>query len=54
MWGLTASEQLAGIDVFASLSDDKLRAVATLAELRTVESGTRLIEVRRRTACSAY
>ena len=37
-------EQLAGIDVFESLSDDELAAVAKLSELRTVEPGTRLIE----------
>ena len=37
-------EQLAGIDVFQSLSDDQLSAVARLSELRTVDPGTRLIE----------
>jgi CRP-like cAMP-binding protein len=38
------AEQLAGIDVFASLSRAELAAVATLSELRTVERGTRVIE----------
>ena len=37
-------EQLAGIDVFQSLSDDQLSAVSRLSELRTVDPGTRLIE----------
>jgi CRP-like cAMP-binding protein len=37
-------EQLAGIDVFESLSDDQLSAVSRLSELRTVDPGTRLIE----------
>jgi CRP-like cAMP-binding protein len=37
-------EQLSGIDVFQSLSDAQLAAVATLSDLRTVEPGTRLLE----------
>ena len=38
------AEQLAGIDVFESLSDEQLAAVARLSELRTVEPGTRVLE----------
>ena len=37
-------EQLAAIDVFESLSEDQLAAVAKLSELRTVDPGTRVIE----------
>jgi CRP-like cAMP-binding protein len=37
-------EQLAAIDLFASLSEDELAAVATLSEHRAVEAGTRLID----------
>jgi CRP-like cAMP-binding protein len=37
-------EQLADIDVFGSLTENQLAAVAKLSELRTVDPGTRLIE----------
>jgi CRP-like cAMP-binding protein len=37
-------DQLAEIPLFASLSEEELRAVATLSELRTAEPETRLIE----------
>ena len=37
-------EQLVGIELFATLSDDELAAVAKLSELRAVEPGTRFID----------